>query len=96
MLMARHVAGLLLAMARCVRPLTTSSIASGLVELKAGKARLFKVKGNPIVYGGAVNKVSGNPEAGAVVDVWIQGSIVATASFVDPKLVICVPLSRLA
>ena len=31
------------------------------VELKGGKARLFKVGGNPIVYGGAVGRVEGRP-----------------------------------
>ena len=39
------------------------------MELKGGKARLFKVGGNPIVYGGAVGRVEGRPDAGDIVDV---------------------------
>ncbi len=45
-----------------------STAANGLVHLAGGKARLFKA-GNPIVYGGAVQRVDGKPLPGDVVDV---------------------------
>jgi 23S rRNA G2069 N7-methylase RlmK/C1962 C5-methylase RlmI len=47
----------------------TSSAVAGTVCLKGGKARLFKVSGHPIVYGGAVDNVKGSVQAGDVVDV---------------------------
>ena len=44
------------------------SIAEKHVVLAEGKARLFK-NGNPLVYGGAVDQVSGEPQDGDIVDV---------------------------
>eukprot|EP00966_Prymnesium_polylepis_P048498 1123002-Prymnesium_polylepis.1 len=54
--------------ARGARSVSTATRASGRVRLAGGKARLFK-GGNPIVYGGAVGAVDGDPQPGAVVDV---------------------------
>jgi hypothetical protein len=41
-----------------------SSLLSSFVILEKGKSRLFKDGGNPIVYGGAVKEVVGDPKAG--------------------------------
>jgi 23S rRNA G2069 N7-methylase RlmK/C1962 C5-methylase RlmI len=51
---------------------SATTTASGLVKLQGGKSRLFK-GGHPIVYGGAVQSVEGDPDPGAVVDV-VDGS----------------------
>ena len=50
-----------------VRPVSTAT--SSVVRLQAGKARLFKNAGHPLVFSGAVDKVLGDPEPGAIVDV---------------------------
>ena len=50
------------------RAATMAANAGKTVTLKRGKARLFK-RGNPLVYGGAVERTSGAPARGDVVDV---------------------------
>ena len=56
-----------ISVAAAARALSTTSTAR--VILQGGKTHLFKKQGSPIVYGGAIGKVEGEPEAGGVVDV---------------------------
>jgi 23S rRNA G2069 N7-methylase RlmK/C1962 C5-methylase RlmI len=54
----------------------------GSVVLKRGKARLFE-DGNPLVYGGAIEKVVGAPKAGDLVEVrdWKDEKIIGRGFF---------------
>lgn len=62
-----RAAALRAAHVRC-SAVAAAAASTAVVRLKGGKARLFK-NGHPLVFGGAVGQVTGEPDAGGVVDV---------------------------
>eukprot|EP01035_Chromulina_nebulosa_P027669 gene27669-36419_t len=67
--------------------LSPDSFSSGItasVLLVRGKDRLFQEAGNPIVYGGAVASVDGDPQAGSEVWVKNQDGAVFARGFFNP------------